>query len=193
MRISFDFVTLGYLLLTMFPVVFIHELGHYFAGRIVGDAGGTIQFGSPHDRAMQFATGRLNIVFHLGVRLWFTPAFTWRRGVTTTTPASKLFFVVGGPAFSMLLCLLLKDPMGSFWGTWWPGVISGNIGWLPRIDTFMQGVYFWSPILAVFPLVPTHYRSNGHPSDGLQIMQILRQMIDRNNHADVIDKSSPDL
>lgn len=176
MDVSFDFVTLGYILLTRSPVLFIHELGHYIGGRIVGDRGGTIQFGWPEDPAVRFGIGRLNFVVHLGVRLPFTPASAWRRGVTSNTLMSRFIFIASAPVFSILLCFVLKQPLVAFWGDWWAGVLSGNIGF-PQVNSFVKGVCFWAPIVAVTPLLPGRYRSNGLPTDGSQIVQIVRAML----------------
>lgn len=68
MGISFDLISIVYLLLTMFPVALTHELGHFLAGRLLGDEGGTIRFGSPNDPLVQIGVGRLNLEIRL--RVW---------------------------------------------------------------------------------------------------------------------------
>lgn len=176
MDVSFDFVTLGYILLTRLPVLFIHELGHYIGGRIGGAAGGKIQFGWHEDPPVKFTIGRLTVAIHLGIRLPFAQAFAWRRGVTSDTLTSRFIFIASAPVFSIVLCFVLKQPLVAFWGDWWAGVSSGNIGF-PQVNSFVKGVCFWAPIVAVTPLLPGRYRSNGLPTDGSQIVQIVRAML----------------
>jgi len=155
-----------WLMLTFFPSALIHELGHILAGWAVGARGATIRFGKPGERVKwSFGVGALNFDVHLGLSLWFHAPMARLAQWPRQTAWRRLVFVLGGPAASALL-----------FAAFWPGAWADVVWWPAQIATWRDLGQWWGLWGVVVPLFPLRYPS-GHPSDALQVILLLRDLL----------------
>lgn len=76
-----------------------------------------------------------------------------------------LAFVLGGPAASALL-----------FAAFWPGAWADVVWWPAGIDTWQEVGQWWGLWGVIVPLFPLRYPS-GIPSDGLQVLTALRDLM----------------
>lgn len=166
MQVTVFWRELLWLLLAFFAIALVHELGHVVAGWAVGARGASISYGNPSSRWQTvLPLGPLRIQWNWGLGLWLSaPRYGFEHWPSRTT-FRHLLMVLGGPAASTLLLLLV-----------WPDSTADLVWWLKPGLTAQQVIQFQALWSALAPLVPLRYLS-GLRSDGLQIVSLASQLL----------------
>lgn len=167
MTITVGWVTLWNFVWTYAAVILVHEMGHYTVARLSGATSGTIHFGG-EPSLFKIPVG-CHLAISVGWRAWTVPFVRWYGIENDNTREFRC--ILGGPAASLLLVLVLLKPIIHYWGKLLESVAQGQF---IAPHSILSCLSFWSLVLFVLPLVPVHYGSIGLDSDGLMLWHACR-------------------
>jgi hypothetical protein len=161
-------------LVTWFPVLALHELGHVLVGWLQGARGAEIRFGNPaNGHVVELRMGPLNVVLHLGVGLWFfTPRYHFRRE-GRCRPLALALRALAGPIVSFIVFAAFRGRLIS------ADLPMGGVS----LDSWGATMAWWGLMSAVFPLIPWRYASVNMVSDGMVIYRSVLALYNSRNNA----------
>lgn len=133
-------------------VVIIHEYGHAIFVKLFGGKINYIGLGAG-DKLFQYK------IFRIGeIGWWYTGriCYEFENEIKTT---KKILISLGGPAINIVSATLV-----------W---IVGNVEWAD----WYRGFIVVSYLVAIFSLIPYKYREDGLESDGLKIINLIKNSV----------------
>jgi len=133
-------------------VVIIHEYGHAILVKLFGGKINYIGLGAG-DTLFQYK------IFGIGkIGWWYTGRiyYEFKKEINTT---KKFLISLGGPAINIVSATFI-----------W---IVGNVEWADWYRGFIVVSYF----VAIFSLIPHKYKEDGLESDGLQIINLIKNSV----------------